>query len=121
MYVNFLNGLILALSALSSLAVIAAESALEPYESKYYIIHTDLPQTEAREAQIRMTAMVDQYLQLNPSATAKKVSPQPDQHVRHRAPDNCQLSRQTAQMPAEPPENQARGGLTCLNKYSRYV
>jgi hypothetical protein len=80
---DFAKHFFLALTAISSLAVvaalaaIAAETPLETYESKYYIIHTDLPQTEAREAQLRMTRMVEQYRQLNPAAAAKLKTPLP--------------------------------------------
>lgn len=41
---------------------LAAEPALKAYESKYYLLQTDLPQIEAREAQLRMTRMVEEYL-----------------------------------------------------------
>jgi len=36
-------------------------SRLNVYESKYYLIHTDLPAGEVREARLRMTRMVDEY------------------------------------------------------------
>jgi len=55
----FWNVLILA----ESFGALAAEPVLTPHESKYYIIHTDLPEIEAREAVVRMTHMVDEYLQ----------------------------------------------------------
>jgi hypothetical protein len=42
-------------------AAFAAEPALRPYESKYYVIHTDLPDVDAREAQARMTRMAEEY------------------------------------------------------------
>jgi hypothetical protein len=41
----------------------AAEPVLKAHESKYYIIHTDLPENETREASVRMTRMVDEYVQ----------------------------------------------------------
>src|SRR5258705_5217260 len=53
--------LCLFLILLSSPAV-DAEPILKQYESKYYLIHTDLPPLEAREAQVRMTRMADEYL-----------------------------------------------------------
>jgi hypothetical protein len=37
------------------------EPALKSYASKYYLLHTDLPQAEVREAQLRMTRMVEEY------------------------------------------------------------
>ncbi len=40
---------------------LAAEPALKTYDSTYYTIHTDLPEIEAREAQVRMTRMVEEY------------------------------------------------------------
>ncbi len=36
-------------------------SALKVYESRYYIIHTDIPQDEAFEAEVRMTRMAEEY------------------------------------------------------------
>src|SRR5258706_9273589 len=51
----------LALLACSSALVTAADPDLKTYESKYYVIHTDLPPAEAPEAQVRMTRMVEQY------------------------------------------------------------
>jgi hypothetical protein len=41
---------------------VAAEPVLKQYESKYYLIHTDLPPLEAREAKVRMTRMAEEYL-----------------------------------------------------------
>ena len=37
-------------------------AGLTRYESKYHIIYTDISPQEAQEAQLRMTAMVDEYL-----------------------------------------------------------
>jgi hypothetical protein len=56
-----LSSLCLFLILLSSPAF-AADPILKQYESKYYLIHTDLPPLEAREAQVRMTRMADEYL-----------------------------------------------------------
>jgi hypothetical protein len=50
----------LALLACSS-PLAQAEPNLKTYESKYYLIHTDLPPAEAREAQVRMSHIVEAY------------------------------------------------------------
>src|SRR3954464_12848227 len=39
----------------------AAEPDLKTYETKHYLIHTDLPPAEAREAQVRMNCLVEEY------------------------------------------------------------
>jgi hypothetical protein len=39
----------------------ASEQKLAVYESRYYIMHTDLPLDQAREADIRMTRMAEEY------------------------------------------------------------
>jgi hypothetical protein len=44
-----------------SAALAVAEPELKTYETKYYVIHTDLPPSEAREAQVRMTRMAEEY------------------------------------------------------------
>src|SRR6266542_1457347 len=54
---------LLIFSLLLSPSAFAAEPNLRQYESKYYLIHTDLPPLEAREAQVRMTRMAEEYLQ----------------------------------------------------------
>ena len=40
-----------------------ADPSLKQYELKYYVIHTDLPEIEVREAQVRMNRMAEEYLQ----------------------------------------------------------
>lgn len=56
-----LSGLLLLL--LSAAPALAAEPALKAYESKYYLLRTDLPEAEAREAKLRITRMAAEYLQ----------------------------------------------------------
>jgi hypothetical protein len=41
---------------------LAGDRDFRIYDSKYYVIHTDLPEIEAREAQLRMTRMAEEYL-----------------------------------------------------------
>jgi hypothetical protein len=41
---------------------LGAEPTFKAYPSKYYLLHTDLPEIEAREAQLRMTRMAEEYL-----------------------------------------------------------
>jgi len=47
---------ILAVSALP-----ASGQVMRPYKTKYYVIHTDLPEDEVREAAIRMTTLFREY------------------------------------------------------------
>ncbi|HEY7116102.1 MAG TPA: DUF1570 domain-containing protein [Tepidisphaeraceae bacterium] len=39
-----------------------ADPQLRTYETRYYLLHTDLPEPEAREAQLRMTRLAEEYL-----------------------------------------------------------
>ena len=39
----------------------AGTAGLKQYQSPYYVIHTDLPDDEAKEAVIRMTKMAEEY------------------------------------------------------------
>lgn len=39
----------------------AATAGLKRYETRYYILHTDLSEDEAREAAVRMTKMAEEY------------------------------------------------------------
>jgi len=52
-----------ALCFITALTACAAEPELKAHESKYYVIHSDLPDSEVREAEVRMTHMVDEYVQ----------------------------------------------------------
>lgn len=53
---------IILLAAFVAAPALAAEPDFKIYDSKYYVIHTDLPPIEAREAQLRMTRMAEEYL-----------------------------------------------------------
>src|SRR4051812_22740723 len=50
---------------LLSAARLAAQSHvptdLPPYETRYYVVHTDVPPDDAREAAVRMTVMAEEY------------------------------------------------------------
>src|SRR5262249_24093662 len=42
-------------------AIISRAGELQTYETKYYVIHTDLNADEEREAEVRMTKMAEEY------------------------------------------------------------
>ncbi len=53
----------IAATALSAIGETHAQSRLRQYESRYYVIHTDLDEDAVREAFVRMSAMAELYYQ----------------------------------------------------------
>jgi hypothetical protein len=51
----------LAFLSILFLSAIVLSAELVSYDTRYYIIHTDLDETDAREAAIRMTKMAEEY------------------------------------------------------------
>src|SRR4051794_37544982 len=45
----------------SLLLAVAADAAMPRYETKYYILYTDVPPEQAQEAALRMSKMAEEY------------------------------------------------------------
>jgi hypothetical protein len=60
-----------ALALFIASSTLAAEPDLKTYETRNYLVHTDLPPAEAREAQVRMNRMAEEYAARTPGVSGQ--------------------------------------------------